>query len=174
MVDRKKLDEIILRDHGNNWWNPDLFHENTLALLPAELEIVQIPPENTYNYNCFLYVLNLYNDQEIIKDCKGFLQDTFFQKMIDLGELEKTDNPMDGDYIAYQDLKRYPTLITHVGVVNGAKVVSKWAWGPLIRHDIWDVPDSYGETMWYIKSISNEKAKELYWKYKEFNLINKL
>jgi hypothetical protein len=81
-------------------------------------------------------------------------------------ELEKTDSPVDGDYIIYQDLEGYPGRLTHIGVLDGDKVVSKWAWGPLVRHSLWDVPTSYGDDVFYVKAIPFERSLELYDKYK--------
>jgi|ETNmetMinimDraft_33_1059910.scaffolds.fasta_scaffold07962_1 hypothetical protein len=59
MIDRKKLDDIILMDGGNNWWKPRLFEERTMSLLPKELEVLSIPPTEAENYNCFIYALGL-------------------------------------------------------------------------------------------------------------------
>ncbi|MCH8986593.1 GatB/YqeY domain-containing protein [Patescibacteria group bacterium] len=136
-----------------------------------ELEILKTPPNKQENYNCFIYVLGLANDQELIKECGGFIYGTFFQKLINEGLLEYTNKPKNGDYILYRDLKNYPNMITHIGIINNHNIVtSKWAWGPLFKHKIFDVPESYGDDISYIKAISKEKAKELYKKYKEFNI----
>lgn len=167
---RKLLDKIILTDGGDNWWKPKLFELNTLDKLPKELEIIKSPPSEDKNYNCFIYALGLEKDQELIEECSGFIYDTFFQKLIDEGLLKYIDNPEVGDYILYRDLKNYPNMITHIGVISGNDfVISKWAWGPLFKHKVFDVPESYGNDISYIKAISKEKAKELYEKYKEFN-----
>lgn len=169
---RKLLDEIIHSDGGNNWWKPDLFIENTLERLPKELEILKAPVGQDTNYNCFIYALGLSDDTALIKDCGGFIYDTFFQKLLDEGVLEYTDNPQKGDYILYRDLKNYPDMITHVGIVDdGDLIISKWAWGPLFRHKIFDVPESYGNDISYVKVITKERALELYEKYKNFNKL---
>lgn len=168
---RKLLDEIIHSDRGNNWWKPDLFLENTLSKLPKELEILENPPRQDTNYNCFIHVLGLSNDNTLIKDCSGFIYDTFFQKLLDEGVLEYTDDPQKGDYVLYRDPINYPGVITHVGIVDDKDaVISKWAWGPLFKHKIFDVPESYGNDILYVKAITKEKALELYKKYKDFNI----
>ena len=83
----------------------------------------------------------------------------------------RTDNPIAGDYVVYQDLENYPDDLTHIGVTQPDKtIISKWAWGPLVQHALWDVPASYGNTIFYIKAITPEKALDLYKKYKEFNI----
>ena len=70
----------------------------------------------------------------------------------------------------YQDLENYPDSLTHVGVLDGKKVISKWAWGPLIKHNLWDVPAEYGNDVFYLKGITKDRAIDLYLIYKEFNL----
>ncbi len=172
MIDREKLDKIIRTDAGNNWWKPALFIINTLPNLPQELEILANPPAEEENYNCFIYALGLYRDQALIKETKGFIYDTFFQKLIDLGEVQITLTPVDGDYILYKDIKNHPNVITHIGTLQAGKVISKWAWGPLIKHAIWDVPSSYGNDVLYVKALTQSQAKKLYNKYKEFNVLS--
>lgn len=170
MVNRKELNKIIHTKGGKNWWKPDLFKEYTLKLLPRELEIIENPPEYFKNYNCFIYVFGLSNDQEIIKDTKGFIYDTFVLKLLEEGLLKYVNNPNKGDYILYQDLDNYPHNIAHVGIIlNQKEVISKWAWGPLVKHKILDVPASYGNNIKFISKIPTEEAKSLYFRYKEFN-----
>ena len=168
-MNRKQLDETILKNDTNDWWQPELFVKNTKHLLPKELEILTDPPTESENYNCFIYVFGLYTDKDILKETNGFIYDSFVKHLLDTGELQKTDLPTNGDYVVYQDLENYSNNLTHVGVLDGNKVISKWAWGPLIKHNLWDVPAEYGNDIFYLKSITPEKAKELYSKYKQFN-----
>lgn len=170
MVDREKLDEIILKNDTNDWWQPALFIKNTRQLLPAELEILKNPPPEDENYNCFIYILGFAENKELLKETNGFIYDTFVKKLIEVGELTKSTEPQDGDYVVYQDLENYPDNLTHIGILDGDHVVSKWAWGPLIKHSLWDVPKEYGETVFYLKAMSASKALGLYEKYKMFNV----
>ena len=158
---REKLDKIINANGRKNWWQPDLFRAKILPLLPKKLEILEFPPSENNNYNCFIYILGLSEEDEIIKSSGGFIYDTFFQNLIDKKVLTYTDQPQDGDYILYRDPKNYPNKITHSGILDKGKVVSKWAWGPLIRHSILDVPASYGNDISYIKAIKREEAANL-------------
>lgn len=169
MVDRKKLDEIIMKNETNDWWQSELFVKNTKQLLPPELEILSDPPSENQNYNCFIYALDLHENPEILKETNGFIYDSFFKYLLNINELQKTDQPQDGDYVVYQDLENYPDNLTHVGVVDGEKVISKWAWGPLIKHDRWHVPAEYGSEVFYIKAITKEKVLELFDRYKTHN-----
>lgn len=169
MVDRKQLDEIIMKNDTNDWWQPRLFAQHTKYLLPPELEILADPPTEDYNYNCFLYVLDLYTNEEVLRETKGFLYDSFVKHLLTTGDLIKTEAPENGDYVVYEDLVNYPDTLTHIGVVQDNKVVSKWAWGPLVKHDVWDVPAEYGDSVFYIKSIAPECALGLYQEHKTFN-----
>lgn len=174
MTDRKQLDEIIMKNDTKDWWQPELFIKNTKHLLPTELEILADPPAADQNYNCFLHTFGLHTNQEILTETDGFIYDTFVKHLLDTGDLIKTDTPLDGDYVVYQDLVHYPDSLTHIGILDGDKVISKWAWGPLIKHSLWDVPAEYGDSVFYIKSITPETAKRLYHQHKSFNTINKL
>lgn len=168
---RKLLDKIIHANGGNNWWKPDLFLKNTLSILPKKLEILKNPPSQKDNYNCFIYALGLDNNNAIKKDCSGFIYSSFFQKIIDCGALKHTDNPKKDDYVVYRNLKKYPNIITHIGIVVDKKnIISKWSWGPLLKHRIFDIPKSYGDDVSFIKSVSKTKALKLYEKYKNFNV----
>lgn len=143
--------------------------KNTKHLLPPELEILADPPPEDQNYNCFLYVLGLHTNESVLEETNGFIYDSFIKHLLETGDLVKTETPADGDYVVYQDLMNYPDALTHVGVLDGRKVVSKWAWGPLVKHDLWDIPAEYGDSMFYVKSITPERALELYEQHSAFN-----
>lgn len=170
MVDRKELDEIIIKNDTNDWWQPELFVQNTKHLLPPELEILADPPPEDQNYNCFLYVLGLHTNEEVLDETNGFIYDSFVKHLLTTGDLVITETPEDGDYIVYQDLVNYPNALTHIGVLQDNKVVSKWAWGPLVEHDVWDVPAEYGNDVFYVKAITCQKAKDLFDNFKDKNI----
>lgn len=165
MINRKQLDEIILKNDVKDWWIPELFVQNTKPMLPAELEILADPPEENKNHNCFAFALGFADKLELTKQTNGF-DDLYFIKLLENNELDKTTTPTNSDYVIYQDLSGYPDRLTHIGVLDGDKVISKWAWGPLVRHSLWDVPASYGNNVFYVKAISFERSLELYNKYK--------
>lgn len=169
MINRKQLDDIIMKNETNDWWQPDLFVQNTKHLLPPELEILADPPPENQNYNCFIYILGLHENPNVLQETNGFIYDSFLQHLIKIGELERTDSPVNGDYIVYQDLENYPDSLTHIGVLDGGKVVSKWAWGPLVKHDLWDVPAEYGNDVFYVKAIAKDQAESLFNQYKGAN-----
>lgn len=170
MIDRKQLVEIIMKNDTKDWWQPDLFVQNTKHLLPPELEILENPPSEEENYNCFIYALGLHKDSELLKETTGFIYDSFFKYILTIGELQKTNSPTNGDYAVYQDLENYPDNLTHIGVLDKDKIISKWAWGPLIKHNLWDVPAEYGNEVFYVQAVTREQAKALFDKHKEYNL----
>ena len=170
MIDREQLDEIILQHDTNDWWQPELFIQNTKHLLPRELTILADPPPEAENHNCFIHALGLSEDTTVIKATNGFIYDTFIKHLISIGELERTTDPQPGDFVVYQDLEQYPDHLTHMGVLQSdSSVISKWAWGPLFKHTLWDVPASYGNNIFYIKGISATAAQRLFETYQEFN-----
>ena len=165
MLDRVKLDEIILKNDVKDWWIPELFIQNTKPIFPSELEILADPPEESRNHTCFAYALGFADNLDLVVETNG-VDDLYFIKLLEHKEVERTDTPVNGDYVIYQDLEGYPDRLTHIGVIEGDTIVSKWAWGPLVRHSLWDVPASYGDDVFYVKQISFKRSLELYNKYK--------
>jgi GrpB-like predicted nucleotidyltransferase (UPF0157 family) len=48
--------------------------------------------------------------------------------------------------------------ISHVGLMDDANiVVSKWSWGPLLKHKVFDVPDHYGDKVEFYMLSSEAK-----------------
>jgi len=166
MLDREKLDEIILKNDVKDWWIPELFTQNTKPIFPSELDILADPPEKKKNHNCFAYALGFAEKLELIAETHGF-DDLYFIKLLENNEVFKTRSPVTGDYVVYQDLEEYPNRLTHIGIITEDKIISKWAWGPLVKHNLWDVPASYGNNVFYVKAISFKRSLELYNKYKD-------
>ena len=72
-----------------------------------------------------------------------------FDEMISEDILEYRNIPKAGDMVLY---RAHDGTISHVGLMENKKnVISKWSWGPLLKHKIFDVPDHYGnEVEFYI------------------------
>lgn len=171
MINREQLDDIIMKNDTNDWWQLGLFLKNTKHLLPSVLKILADPPEYDQNHNCFIYALGLQTNENILKETKGFIYDSFIKKLLEVGELIRSETPVAGDYVVYQDLENYPDALTHIGIIQPDKtIVSKWAWGPLVQHSLWDVPASYGNSVFYLEGVTPVYARELFEKYKKFNL----
>lgn len=155
----------MLKNNVRDWWVPELFAKNTKPLLPADLEILADPPPENKNHNCFAYALGFAEQLDLVSETNGF-DDRYFMLLLENNELEKTNQPVTGDYVIYQDLEHFPDRLTHIGVLDGDRVISKWAWGPLVRHRVWDVPASYGDNLFYVRAIPFERSLALYTKYK--------
>jgi len=168
---REYLATILNDKNEKNWYEPELFAQNTLAKLPHGLRVVALPPPEKENYNCFIFALHLDKDKQIIQESKGFIHSSFFEVLLDKGELEMVQKPAEGDIVCYRNPKKFDSEITHAGIVQAEGVIiSKWSWGPIIQHKIFDVPDFYGDEIFYVKRVGGEKAKELYSRYKVFNI----
>lgn len=165
---RKFLGSIVTSENEENWYKPDFFRKKTLPLIPKEIEVLEPPPIENRNYNCFIYVLGLQNDLEILQETKGFIYNSFVEKLLAEKELSSVGYPQNGNIIFYRNQNG---VITHAGkVVENDFIISKWSWGPLLKNRIFDVPDFYGDNVSYYQGINHSRALQLYAKYKEFNI----
>ncbi len=164
------MDILIRRNGTKGWWVPELFEQKTRRQLPRELAVLAPPLPEKKNYNCFIYTLGLSNNQRVVNDSRGFIYSRFMKNLLDKSILSRTENPRPGDYIFYQNVTEYPDEITHSGIIqSNGKIVSKWAWGPLIEHAILDVSASYGNIFYYVTKTRPEEAEEFYWNFKNWN-----
>ena len=169
---RKYLGELISKNE-KSWYKPELFKADILSLIPTEIKIIELPPIEDKNYNCFIYILGLNYDENIVKDSKGFIYSSFIEKLVKEDKIKLVNKPSAGNIIFYRNPKKFKNVITHAGIIQkNGKVISKWSWGPTIKHKVFDVPDFYGDKISYSKSISKRKAREFYWQYKGFNKKN--
>ena len=169
-VDREKLDALMYQNDSLDWWQPARFREHIKPQLPSDIEIIADPPPASENYNCFLYALGLARNHTIRAETHGFIYDTFVHTLLAHDELIQTDLPRADDFILYQDAVRYQDRITHIGIIEAdGRIRSKWAWGPLVRHQPLDVPKEFGDDIFYVQYISTGHAVELYERYQFFN-----
>lgn len=149
---RIKLGELVSDKKADNWWQPALFEKYTRSQIPTELEIISVPPLEEENYNCFVYVLGLHRDERFLGNVGwDFTRklDTIFDEMIAQNILESIEKPEKGNLVVY---RADTGMISHVGLMEDVTtVISKWSWGPLLRHKIFDVPDHYGNTVEFYK-----------------------
>jgi len=149
---RNKLNEIV-SPKNKSWWTPELFEKNVRNILPKEIEVLEPPLGEKDQYNCFIFVLGLEKDRRFIgkhdSNDSPFYQLSFFPKLIQAGHLETATTPVAGNLILYENDKR---VVTHAGKIESPDiVVSKWSWGPLIKHHIWCVPKHYGDKISFYK-----------------------
>jgi hypothetical protein len=156
---RKLLDSIVSEENAENWWRPELFEKNTRHRLPESLIVLEVPPEEESNYNCFVFAFDL-------QEHTPLLGNNGWEYTRRLGTVVDT-------LIADAVLKKLPTLQpealvvyrTATGVISHAgrltpkgKVISKWSWGPLLEHALYDVPVSYGDTVEFYTNIASGRA----------------
>jgi hypothetical protein len=154
---RATLSKIVSPENEDNWWRTDLFEKNTRPILPKELEILASPPPAKQGYNCFVYALGFSEDPRFLGGENGWpFGDRFITDLIKKGFLTETKLPQKGDVVLYEDDK----MITHAGLMESAEVVvSKWSWGPLLRHKLWDVPAHYGDKISFYKFNQSSKPE---------------
>lgn len=138
---------------------PELFEKNTRHKLPESLVILEEPPEENGNYNCFVFAFDL---QEYAPMLGGTgweytrSLDTVVGVLIADAVLKKLPAPQPEALVVY---RMAVGSISHVGrVTPGGKVISKWSWGPLIKHALYDIPASYGDTVEYYTNLASGKA----------------
>lgn len=149
---RNRLSEIV-SPKNKDWWTPESFEKNIRNILPKELEVLSPPPLETEQYNCFIFALGLENDNRFIgkhdSNDSPFYQLSFFPKLIEKGILEPSTKQVARDLILYKNDKG---VATHAGKLESSEVIiSKWSWGPLLRHHIWCVPKHYGDDISFYK-----------------------
>lgn len=155
---RKILGKLVSSENEDNWWRQDLFEKYTRPQIPSELSIISSPPPEKENYNCFVYVLGLQSDARFLGN-KGwdFTRNLgkVFDEMIDSKVLEPLHEPKAGSLVVY---RADDGSISHVGILETEKIViSKWSWGPLLRHTILDVPDHYGNEVEFYQLSAEAK-----------------
>jgi len=168
---RSQLTHLVQDNNGTHWYVPELFAAHTVSALPSEITVVSAPPQEKENYNCFLYALGLHTNKEILDNCNGFIYSAFIQTLITEHQLEQITNPTTGCIILYSEQDTDNPYTTHAGIMKHEQtVISKWSWGPLLEHAIYDVPDTYGSHIRFFNPISPSEAAELYRTYKTSNI----
>jgi hypothetical protein len=161
--ERERLTNLIEEDGGKNWWVPEAFTIYILPRLPKELKVVGVPPQYQENYNCFVYAFGLQNYNSFLGG-KNPVQQEFIKHLLNNHVLEVIESPIVGDLVFYRDSEGN---ITHGGIVKlDTIVISKWMWGPIIENRVEDMPTSFGEDIFYTKSLPLEKTLTEYEAYK--------
>jgi hypothetical protein len=101
-------------------------------------------------YNCFEFALGLAGQREVrlisIHLPSTFCNSEFAQHLVD-SALAPVTSPSIGHFVLYRDRKQ----ITHAGLVQADRVLSKWGTGHLWLHGLLEVPAKYGDdTSFYV------------------------
>ena len=101
----------------------------------------------------FVFAFGLENDQEFIKH------------LLSKNILKTKDVATLSDLVFYEDDSG---LITHGGTMQSEdRVISKWMWGPIIEHDLLEVPSSFGDKIFFCDSCEPKIIKGEYEKYRD-------
>ena len=164
---RKVLAGIVTNEHEAWWCNPHLFREKIEPIFPKEVEIIALPPKDAERqFNCFIYAFGLENDLKVLKSTRGFIYSPFVEKLIAAREFTEIKKPVPRDLVFYRNPKKFGGTITHAGLyTSDGRILSKWSWGPVLKHKLLDVPDFYGNKISYYKPFSKRAMIKLYKKY---------
>lgn len=159
---RNKLSEIV-SPKNEGWWVPELFEKNVRKILPKEIEVVEPPPTEKEQYNCFIFALGFEKDIRFIgkhdSNDSPFYQLSFFPKLIQSNYLQTVTSPAIGDIILYENGKG---VVAHAGIIESPDIIiSKWSWGPTVRHHIWCVPKHYGDKVSYCKKPDSSSLSRI-------------
>jgi len=164
MIDRNALTKLIEREDGINWWKPELFSENILQHLPSEWRVISTPPAYEENYNCFVFVFGLEHDSDFLGG-NNPIQKEFIRHLLENGTLKVIDDVSPEKLVFYENDEG---VITHGGLVQGNDVIlSKFMWGPTVSHELWDVPSSFGNQVFYTNKPDSSVVKDEYERYRD-------
>jgi hypothetical protein len=108
------------------------------------------------SYNCFEFALGLAGRREV-RLISEHLPSTFcngeFARHLVASVLMPVTSPSIGELVLYHDDQQ----ITHAGLIEGKRVLSKWGRGHLWLHDLLEVPTKYGDlTSFYRAPVPTE------------------
>jgi len=132
-------------------------HPSLIGALAAEMPhsiglAPQRPDLPIAGYNCFEFALGLAGRKEV-RLISGHLPSTFcnseFAQHLVGSALAPATSPSIGNLVLYYDDDRQ---ITHAGVVEASRILSKWGTGHLWLHGLLEVPAKYGDVTLFYKA----------------------
>ncbi len=130
------------------------------------LEVVTAHP-----YNCYEYAFELIGSRPyrlIAKTDADLKLDTYFAgsefahfliKSAVLEEINKDEIRPD-HVVVYLDIKGTPQHAGKIGTLDG-RIKSKWGGGLFLEHGLWEVPESYGNTVRFYQKIPATEAEKM-------------
>jgi len=125
--------------------------------------------DEVIGWNCFEYAFELTesNKYKSIATIDAetrrkifFAGSVFARFLIEIGALVEIDEfaVRPGDLVIYLDDEGTPT---HAGKIScgGKRIKSKWGGGLFLEHELWEVPDSYGNAVRFCKRIPTTAAE---------------
>ena len=131
------------------------------------IELVQIADPNN-GFNCFALCFGIARSektQHLAKYCDIIPNSKYANYLIEqvLQEIRPNDS-QDGDYVVYM----HDNMPTHVGYFLNGRIVSKWgSFGHTWKHDLWEVPSSYGNEARYFRQLQKENCEKTYLSWTE-------
>lgn len=124
---------------------------------PHTTTLIEENTEGKPHFNCYQLALGLRDFKFHNGFWTVFLGRDFVEFLVN-ALLEETDiqNATNGDIVIYVDSE-----IEHAGRIrNGPNeaVESKWGLGHVWCHDVYEVPENYGDTVRFFKGISQEES----------------
>jgi len=149
---RKRLQELTTRSRDSLAELPALVLELATEI-PHSVELAPNPPLLPIaDYNCIEFALGLAGHPQVhllSNLLPSTSCNTEFASLLASGHLTETEVPSVGDLILYCDTKR----ITHAGIVSGSRITSKWGFGQLWLHGVFEVPAQYGDTVRFYRPL---------------------
>lgn len=178
---RKELQEIIKKSENSNLFETTIkLHDQITAIqslsekYPHSILLVneaRMDEPATYKYTCYMYAFDL-RDVPGLKQMTGGSNDiypgsVFVSYLIDefLEEIGLND-AKDKDYVVYLSEGK----IKHAGKVYRGKVISKWGYGHLWEHALFEVPSKYGNEVRFFKQLPENKCMDAFKRWAHFVL----
>ncbi len=152
-------------ENAYDWCFPEIFQTKIAPKFPEELKIIQFPPPEGKNHNCYVFAFGLEKDDSFLMPNKrtpasSSLTSSNVQRMVNNGVLIEIKEPERGDYIIYRNASNQ---ITHAGIVKEAdSIVSKWGTGPVVEHQVLAVNPNYGTHISYYKKVDPKLIKDFF------------
>jgi hypothetical protein len=123
------------------------------AQVPHTIELAPGAPHVPIGcYNCFEFALGLAGCREVRLISK-YLPSTFcdgsFVETLIGSALVPLASSVTGSLVLYRDHQH----ITHAGLVQGSRIVSKWGEGQLWLHGLLEVPAKYGDVTSFYETL---------------------
>jgi len=155
---RQKLEEATDRTHPREHAKhvdglKDIYPHNISCLSNPLINDKLIPIIINSTVDCFLFVFKNIFSPEMLKVFNEMDFEKIEIRLISEGLLELHNAWSDNDRIVVYFNKNVPV---HFGKIDNETIISKWGKGNVWRHELWQVPLSYGDTVKFSNGQVNE------------------
>lgn len=168
---RRRLQEITCTPAKRDV-TPDQLEQMIAKLASTHPHSIRRLPDEAQGYRCFVYAFELVESlkyrliafadeaegRDVFYAGPGFAR--FLMKTGTLPEISH-GNARRGDVVIYLDDDGAPK---HAGKIasEDKRVKSKWGGGLFLEHGLWEVPESYGNTVRFYRGIPAQKAEQAF------------